>query len=162
MTPCRRELDLQLAAHARRAAGDDRELPSNESTWTPFAPHRCNPTPRWSIRNGSTRSAGRSQVHKSPACRHGGGHAAVMEPGEFEGTIGCYHWESEPWWPPDPRRRRAPNVLIVVLDDVGFAQLGCFGSDIETPHLDGLAANGLALPRASTPRPCARRRGHAC
>ena len=37
----------------------------------------------------------------------------------------------------------APNVVIVLLDDTGFAQFGCFGSDIETPNVDALAANGL-------------------
>ncbi len=37
----------------------------------------------------------------------------------------------------------APNVVLLVLDDTGFAQLGCFGSAISTPHLDRLAANGL-------------------
>jgi arylsulfatase len=67
-----------------------------------------------------------------------------MEDGEFGGTIGRYHWESEAWWPPEPRPPAgAPNVLLVVLDDVGFAQLGCFGSDIATPTLDRLAAGGL-------------------
>ncbi len=67
-----------------------------------------------------------------------------MEPHEFRGRIGRYHWESEAWWPPEPRAPQgAPNVLVVVLDDVGFAQLGCFGSDLATPNLDRLAANGL-------------------
>jgi arylsulfatase A-like enzyme len=41
----------------------------------------------------------------------------------------------------------APNVVAVVLDDVGFAQLGGFGSDIATPHLDRLARNGLRYNR---------------
>ena len=41
----------------------------------------------------------------------------------------------------------APNVLIVVLDDVGFAQLGCFGSPIATPNIDRLAAEGLRYNR---------------
>lgn len=41
----------------------------------------------------------------------------------------------------------APNVLVVVLDDVGFAQLGCFGSTIATPHLDRLAEQGLRYNR---------------
>ncbi len=41
----------------------------------------------------------------------------------------------------------APNVVAVVLDDVGFAQLGSFGSDISTPHLDRLAAGGLRYNR---------------
>jgi arylsulfatase len=67
-----------------------------------------------------------------------------MERGEFKGTIGRYHGDSEPYWPPEPAPPPgAPNVLVVVLDDVGFAQLGCFGSDIDTPTFDGLAARGL-------------------
>ena len=37
----------------------------------------------------------------------------------------------------------APNVVLIVLDDLGFGQLGCFGSGISTPAMDGLAANGL-------------------
>ncbi len=37
----------------------------------------------------------------------------------------------------------APNVVIVLLDDTGFAQLGCFGSDIDTRHIDALAADGV-------------------
>jgi arylsulfatase A-like enzyme len=38
---------------------------------------------------------------------------------------------------------RRPNIIMVVLDDCGFAQLGCFGSEMETPHVDALAADGL-------------------
>jgi arylsulfatase A-like enzyme len=41
----------------------------------------------------------------------------------------------------------APNVVMIVLDDVGFAQLGCFGSPIATPHIDRLAAAGLRYNR---------------
>jgi arylsulfatase A-like enzyme len=37
----------------------------------------------------------------------------------------------------------APNVITIILDDVGFAQIGCFGSDLATPNIDGLAAGGL-------------------
>ena len=36
-----------------------------------------------------------------------------------------------------------PNFLIILVDDMGFSDLGCYGSEIETPHLDKLAANGL-------------------
>ena len=78
-----------------------------------------------------------------------------MEPEEFEGRIGRYHWESEAWWPPDPRPPDgAPNVLLVVLDDVGYAQLGCFGSDLATPHLDALAAGGLRYASFHTTALC--------
>lgn len=36
-----------------------------------------------------------------------------------------------------------PNVLLIMADDLGFSDLGCYGSEIETPNLDGLAARGL-------------------
>ena len=37
----------------------------------------------------------------------------------------------------------APNVVMIVLDDLGFAQLGCYGAEIATPNIDRLADNGL-------------------
>ncbi|MEY2470165.1 MAG: hypothetical protein QOF21_2863 [Actinomycetota bacterium] len=78
-----------------------------------------------------------------------------MEAGEFQGRIGKYHWESEPWWPDDPRPPDgAPNVMIVILDDVGYAQIGCFGSDIATPYIDALAANGLRYSNFHTTALC--------
>lgn len=36
-----------------------------------------------------------------------------------------------------------PNVMIILADDLGFSDLGCFGGEIHTPNLDGLAASGL-------------------
>jgi len=41
----------------------------------------------------------------------------------------------------------APNVVMIVLDDVGFAQLGCFGGGIDTPNIDRVAAEGLRYNR---------------
>jgi arylsulfatase A-like enzyme len=41
----------------------------------------------------------------------------------------------------------APNIALIVLDDVGFAQVGCFGSPVATPHIDRLAAEGLRFNR---------------
>ena len=38
---------------------------------------------------------------------------------------------------------RNPNVLLIMADDMGYSDLGCYGGEIETPHLDGLARDGL-------------------
>jgi arylsulfatase A-like enzyme len=38
---------------------------------------------------------------------------------------------------------RKPNILILLADDMGFSDLGCYGGEIHTPNLDGLARNGL-------------------
>ena len=38
-----------------------------------------------------------------------------------------------------------PNVLVILLDDMGYADLGCYGSELETPHIDALAAGGLRM-----------------
>ena len=63
---------------------------------------------------------------------------------EFKGRIGRTWAESTPAWPEDPRAPDgAPNVVVIVLDDVGFADLGCYGSEIATPRMDALAAGGV-------------------
>jgi len=36
-----------------------------------------------------------------------------------------------------------PNILIIMADDMGYADLGCYGGEIQTPHIDRLAANGI-------------------
>ena len=62
----------------------------------------------------------------------------------FTGKIGRTAATSEAAWPlPQRARKGAPNVLMFLLDDVGFAQLGCYGSDIHTPNFDRLAAGGV-------------------
>ena len=38
---------------------------------------------------------------------------------------------------------KKPNIAIILVDDMGFSDIGCFGSEIPTPNLDALAANGL-------------------
>ena len=68
----------------------------------------------------------------------------MTRPSHFEGRIGRTLAESEAWFdePPHPEDG-APNVVVVLLDDTGYAQLGCYGSSIDTPHIDALAGDGL-------------------
>jgi arylsulfatase len=72
----------------------------------------------------------------------------------FEGVIGATIPESTPWWPAPAFRAGAPNVVMVVLDDTGFAHLGCYGSTIETPNIDALAAGGLRFTGFHTTALC--------
>ena len=52
--------------------------------------------------------------------------------------------DSVPDFPAPPRPAPgAPNVVYILLDDVGFADFGCYGSEIQTPNIDRLAATGL-------------------
>jgi arylsulfatase A-like enzyme len=62
----------------------------------------------------------------------------------FKGSIGRTYRDSQPWWPDElPAPKGAPNIMVIVLDDVGFADLGCYGSEIATPCMDRLAQNGV-------------------
>ena len=73
----------------------------------------------------------------------------------FEGVVGRTLETSTPWWPPFPSAPDgAPNVVMVLLDDVGYAQFGCYGSDIATPTFDRLAANGLRYSNFHTTALC--------
>jgi arylsulfatase len=61
-----------------------------------------------------------------------------------EGRVGRVHATSEPWWPPRPTPREgAPNIVVMMCDDLGYADLGCYGSEIPTPQVDRLAAGGV-------------------
>ena len=75
---------------------------------------------------------------------------------EFHGHIGRTYDESEEWWPEPTRAPKdAPNVLMIVLDDVGFGQIGCYGGLIDTPNIDRLAENGLQYNNFHTTALCA-------
>lgn len=61
----------------------------------------------------------------------------------FGGQIRETYRESVPWWPESMPSAGRPNVVFMVLDDLGFSSLGCFGAEIDTPNIDGLAAEGV-------------------
>jgi arylsulfatase len=73
----------------------------------------------------------------------------------FNGVIGRTYDVSQPSWPRPLRAKPgAPNVIFIILDDVGFGQLGCFGSPIATPNLDSLARGGLLYNNMHTTALC--------
>ncbi|MEU4635770.1 arylsulfatase [Micromonospora chalcea] len=73
----------------------------------------------------------------------------------YEGTIGrTYHDSTEHWSAPPSAAPGTPNVVYVLLDDVGFADFGCFGAEIDTPTIDRLAASGLRYTNFHTSPLC--------
>jgi arylsulfatase len=83
------------------------------------------------------------------------------KPNEFRGKIARSYEESEEWWPEPVRPHpEAPNVIIFLLDDVGFAQMSRrFGGLIDTPNIDRLADNGLRFNDFHTTALCSPTRG---
>jgi arylsulfatase A-like enzyme len=81
-------------------------------------------------------------------------HAQEAQP--YQGTIGRTLAESKEWWPePVKAPAGAPNVVWILLDDVGFGATAPFGGIIQTPTFDTLAANGLRYTNFHTTAICA-------
>jgi arylsulfatase len=73
----------------------------------------------------------------------------------FAGKIGDTYKDSTPSYPqPVTAPKSAPNVLLIMLDDVGFGMCSTFGGPVPTPHLDQLAKNGLTYNRFHTTALC--------
>ncbi|CAG7619294.1 MULTISPECIES: arylsulfatase [Rhodococcus] len=75
----------------------------------------------------------------------------------FRGIVNVDIRDSVPDWGPYEQPKAAPgspNVLYIVLDDVGFGALGCYGGPIETPNIDRIAANGLRYGQWHTTALC--------
>jgi arylsulfatase len=70
--------------------------------------------------------------------------ALPSSPPAFGGTVNYNADQSKPWWPPDiVPPKNAPNVLLIMTDDVGFGAPSTFGGTIPTPNLDRIARMGL-------------------
>jgi len=73
----------------------------------------------------------------------------------FGGVIAESYSDSQEWWADyKVPKEDAPNVIIFLLDDVGFAQVGSFGALINTPNIDALADNGLRYNNFHTTALC--------
>jgi arylsulfatase len=68
----------------------------------------------------------------------------TIAPAPFQGVMGMTVDKSRPDWPrPVAAPAGAPNVLLIMTDDVGFGATSTFGGLIPTPNLDRLAAGGV-------------------
>jgi arylsulfatase A-like enzyme len=75
----------------------------------------------------------------------------------FKGTINVDIRDSVPDWSPfEPPKATdgAPNVLFIVLDDVGFSAMSCYGGPVETPNIDRIAASGVRFTQWHTTALC--------
>jgi arylsulfatase len=78
----------------------------------------------------------------------------------FKGKIGQTYRDSTPSFPQPIRAPKgAPNVLIILLDDVGFGMCSTFGGPVPTPNMQKLADNGLKYTRFHTTALCSPTRG---
>jgi len=69
----------------------------------------------------------------------------------FQGKIARTREASTPWWPPAQRARPgSPNIVVIYLDDMGYSDIGCYGSEIATPHIDAIASRGLRFNHYTT------------
>lgn len=79
-----------------------------------------------------------------------------LAPPPFQGRIGLTPESSRPAWPSQPTApANAPNVLVVLTDDIGFGATSAFGGPIPTPALERLAATGLKYNEFHTTAMCA-------
>ena len=75
----------------------------------------------------------------------------------FKGRVNIDVRDSVPDWGPYEQPKAAddaPNVLFIVLDDVGFGALSCYGGPIETPNIDRIAKNGVSYTQWHTTALC--------
>jgi arylsulfatase len=78
----------------------------------------------------------------------------------FGGKVGETYKDSTPSFPlPVRAAKGSPNVLLILLDDVGFGMCSTFGGPVPTPHMERLAANGLKYNRFHTTALCSPTRG---
>jgi len=81
-------------------------------------------------------------------------HAQTNQP--YGGVVGKTLAESKEWWPEPVRApKNAPNVIWILLDDVGYGATSTFGGVIKTPIFDSLAHNGLSYTNFHTAGICA-------
>jgi arylsulfatase A-like enzyme len=76
---------------------------------------------------------------------------------KFEGTVNVDIRDSVPDWTPfEPPKapEGSPNVVYVVLDDVGFSAMSCYGGPVETPNIDRIAAAGVRYTQWHTTALC--------
>lgn len=101
---------------------------------------------------GASAAPSAAQAGRDPVAQQ-----TVLPPPEapFAGSIGTTPSDSHPsWLHPPTMPADAPNVLLIMTDDVGFAAASAFGGPVPTPHLEALAQHGLSYTQFHTTAIC--------
>ncbi len=110
----------------------------------------------WSVASSAPASpgAGKPTRLEEPNSARDGSQLPRPDP-KFEGKIGKTYRDSTPSYPqPIKAPKDSPNVLLILLDDVGFGMTSTFGGPVPTPHLTKLADNGVTYRRFHTTALC--------
>src|SRR5882757_1533803 len=94
---------------------------------------------------------------QSPASQLPGGSLSLPRPDfRFKGEVGRTYQDSDPATFPQIVRppKGAPNIVLILLDDVGFGQFSVFGGGVSSPNMEKLSAQGLRYNRFHTTALC--------
>lgn len=61
----------------------------------------------------------------------------------FYSFLPCVAWMNNQPCAAEKTKTAQPNIIIIMADDMGFSDIGCYGGEIQTPHIDKLAARGM-------------------
>ena len=112
------------------------------------------PRPPWTCCNGrkwfvpSSRRCGAAISEESS----GGNEKSILQRNT---RVGDYSWFCHGCHGCVGTVAQRPNILLILADDLGYSDLGCYGGEIDTPNIDALASHGVRVSRSSTTRPAA-------
>jgi len=86
---------------------------------------------------------------------YAGANAQYSPTPTYQGKIGRNLAETQQWWPEKKKApQNAPNVVWILLDDIGYGAISAFGGLVQTPNLDSLANHGLRYTNFHTTAIC--------
>ena len=142
--------DLGLV-HAEHRHRDQHDHQCTLTSWVTSWQHCLNNRAACST---STRTRQRQEA-PLPLRRNESKGSELVTPEHFPGEIGRTFASSRPWWPSERRATSgAPNIVVVLVDDLGYSDISPYGSEVDTPNLERLAASGIQLTNYHTTPLC--------
>ena len=111
------------------------------------------------IGSGAVTAVGLGRAGTSPAAAASGEVTAKSGAAVVARDAGArrkrYFPPRKPNIPPLYKRANRPNIVLILADDMGFSDAGCYGGDIDTPHIDSLSERGMLFTNATNEARCA-------